>query len=76
MDICMGNLTAGEQKVGTESEVQGADDSVEISGPIPGPRLLEPSGTGFARVCLISEEPLTGTPSYRWGTPYTELALL
>jgi hypothetical protein len=75
MNTCMGKTTAREQKVGTQSDTEGTDNSVTISGAIPGPRLLEPSGTGNARVCLISENALKA-PNYSWGTPPTELVLV
>lgn len=75
MNTCMGNTLADEQKVGTQSASQ-ASNSVTISGPIPGPRPLEPSGTGNARVCLVSEYPVVGLPNYRWATPSTDLVLL
>lgn len=78
MDICMGNLVAGEQKMGQESKKQ-ANNSVTITGPIPGPRLVEPEGSGNARVCLVSERAVadvpTGQPNYRWGTPSSEFVI-
>lgn len=78
MKSCMGNVIAGEQKVGNESEVQGTDDSVTISGPIPGPRTVEPPGSGNARVCLISEGTFLdpNAPNYDYGTPSTDLVLV
>lgn len=85
MDSCMGDLVAGEQKMGQESKQQ-VNNSVTITGPIPGPRTVEPPPDPLApqpdnaRVCFISEgkDRLTGETqaNYRYGTPSSEFVIV